>query len=631
MQPEVGFPTFLFVKLREIVSIGTYRICYNEGVYLLSERLPAMNLKKSKRKDGRTYLSIVHPYRDGRRVRTKTIRSLGYLDELEKEYADPIAHFEKVKDELEEQRRASDSPVTITIHPLQKIKAGEVLRKNLGFAALSRIYHDLSIDAFLNARQTKRRLDFSLSSVMKLLVVGRVLDPASKKATWEGRKGYFERFDFSLNDTYRSLPLFAHYKKQLVKHLHEQVKELYGRTDELAYYDVTNFHSEIDANDPDIIDEKTGEMITEGLRKKGVAKNHVPDPLISMGLLMDTNALPITYSINPGNTNDCVTLIPVLDEVKKDFGIKRIVVVADKAMNTSDNIAALLAKKDGYVFSKSIRNATDELQSWALSDVDYSAIGDGFSVKGRIATRKIKVTVEEADKKKGIKKKTKTEEITERQVCVYSEKYDRRAKAARAFAIEKAHSLIATPAKLEAMFDKSAARYVSGIIYDEKTGEILEGKRVFSFNEERLKEEERFDGYYVISTSEVHKKDTEILDMYKGLWKIEQSFRITKTDLESRPFYVSSPEGIEGHFLTCFIALLIMRILEMKTDRKYSTAALINAMKKASGTHTGENWYRFDYRDDALDDLGVVTDIDFTRLNLKTGDIKKIVAATKKR
>ena len=591
-----------------------------------------MYLNKSKRKDGRTYLSIAHKYRNSEgKPATKTIRSLGYLDELEKKYADPIAHFEKVKDELEEERRASESPVTITIHPLQKIKTGEALRKNLGFAALSRIYHELLIDKFLSARQTKRKLEFSLSSVMKLLVFGRVLDPASKKATFEGKEGYFERFDFSLNDTYRSLPLFAHYKKQLVKHLHEKAKELYGRSDELAYYDVTNFHSEIDVNDPDVIDEETGKIITEGLRKKGVAKNHVPDPLVSMGLLMDTNALPITYSINPGNKNDCVTLIPTLDEVKHDFGIKRIVVVADKAMNTSDNIAALLAKGDGYVFSKSIRNATGELQKWALSDADYSAIGDGFFVKGRIATRTIKVTIEEADKKKGTKKKTRAKEITERQVCVYSEKYDTRAKAARASALEKARALIACPAKLEAMFDKSAARYVSGIIYDEDTGEILEGKRVLSFNEERLKEEERFDGYYVISTSEMHRKDTEILDMYKGLWKIEQSFRITKTDLESRPSYVSTPESIEAHFLTCFIALLIMRILEMKTCRKYSTASLINAMKKASGTHIGENWYRFDYRDEVLDDLGTVTGIDFTRLNLKTGDIRKIVAATKKR
>jgi len=590
-----------------------------------------MNLKRSPRKNGRVYLSIVHPYRDGKRVRTKTIMSLGYLDELEKTYDDPIAHFEKIKDELEEARCLKESPVSITFYPMQKIKKGETLRKNLGFAALSAVYHELSIDRFYNARQTKRALEYSLSSVMKLLVFSRVLHPASKKATWKKKEGYFERFDFSLNDTYRSLPIFAHYKDQLVKYLHEQVKLNYGRADELAYYDVTNFHFEINSNDCDTIDEKSGKILSEGLRKKGVAKNHVPDPLVSMGLLMDTNALPITYSINPGNTNDCVTLIPVLSEVKKDFAIKRIVVVADKTMNTSDNIAALLAKGDGYVFSKSIRNATEELQSWALSKEDYSTLGEGFSVKGRIATRKIQITVEEGDKKTGKKKKIKTQEITERQVCVYSEKYDRRAKASRQPAIEKAKGLIAHPAKLDAMLDRSAARYISGIIYDPDTGEVLEGKRVLSFDEARLVEEERFDGYYVISTSEMHRSDKEILDMYKGLWKIEQSFRVTKSDLEARPSYVSSPEGIEAHFLTCFVALLIVRILEMKTGHKYSAASLIDAMRRASGTHIGENWYRFDYRDDVLDDLGIATGIDFTRLNLKTGDIKRMVAATKKR
>jgi hypothetical protein len=596
----------------------------------MSGRMP-MNLKRSPRKNGRVYLSIVHPYRDGKRVRTKTIMSLGYLDELEKDYDDPIAHFEKVKDELEEQRLSLESPVNITLYPMQRIKKGEALRRNLGFAALSCIYHELKIDRFLNARQTKRSLEYSLSSVMKLLVFARVLFPASKKATWEGKEGYFERFDFSLNDTYRSLPVFAHYKDQLVRHLHEQVKGNYGRTDELAYYDVTNFHFEIDRNDPDVIDEVSGKVITEGLRKKGVAKNHTPDPLVSMGLLMDTNALPITYSINPGNTNDCVTLIPVLSEVKKDFSLRRIVVVADKAMNTADNIAALLAKGDGYVFSKSIRNATEDLQGWALSDEGHSALGEGFSVKGRIASRKIHITVEEADKKTGKRKRTRATEITERQVCVYSEKYGRRAKASRQPALEKARSIIAHPARLDAMLDRSAARYINGIIYDPDTGEALKGRRILRFDEARLQEEERFDGYYVISTSEMHRSDAEILDMYKGLWRIEQSFRIAKQDLESRPSYVSSPEGIEAHFLTCFVALLIMRILEMKTAHRYSTAALIEAMRKASGTHVGENWYRFDYRSDVLDDLGAAVGIDFTRLNLKTGDVRKMVAATKKR
>lgn len=576
-----------------------------------------MYLHKSKRKDGRIYLSIVHGYRDQGKHRTKTIRSLGYLDELEKQYDDPVSHFEKVKDELDQERQASENPVQITLHPKQKIKSGEALRKNFGFCALSAIYHELGIDSFLENRQTKRRLEYSLNSVMKLLVFGRVVKPASKLATWEDKESYFDRFDFSLDDTYRALPIFAGYRDQLTLHLHNKVKANYGRKDELAYYDVTNYYFEIDEADD--------------LRKKGVSKEHRPDPIVSMGLLMDSNSLPITYKLSPGNTNDCETLIPVLTEVKKSFSMKRIVVVGDKAMNCSDNICALVAREDGYVFSKSVRGGSEELKEWACDGRGYKQVGEDAYVKSRIEVRTLAVTVEAADKKAGKKKKTKRVKVTEKQVCVYSGKYDRRAKAKRQPAIDKAKALIGKPSKLDSMLDKSAARYIEGVSYDQETGEVIEATaRVLGLNETRIAEEERLDGYYVISTSEVDKSDSEILDVYKGLWKIEESFKVTKADLGARPVYLSNRDCIEAHFLICFISLLIVRILEMKTSNRHPAPTLINSIRKACGTHIGENWYRFDFYDDALDDIGKALDIDFTKLNLRTGDIRKIVASSKK-
>jgi transposase len=588
-----------------------------------------MNLKKSKRKDGRIYLSIDYNYRENGTVHTKTVRSLGYLDELEKIYDDPIAHFTAVKDDMEAERQRQDGPATVTIHPKERIKAGESLRKNLGFAALSAIYHELGIDAFLANRQTKRKLGYSLNSVMKLLVYSRILSPASKLSTWRNKDAYFERFDFTDDDVYRSLPVFAHYKDQLLKHLHEKVCGLYGRKDELCYYDVTNYYFEIDRCDADTVGDGTGD-IEYGMRKKGVSKEHRPDPIVQMGLLMDDNALPITYKLHPGNTNDCITLIPSLKDVKRKFGIGRLVVVADKAMNSSDNIAALLGKGDGYVFSKSIRGATDELQRWALSCDGFKEVDTGTRMKSRIATRKINVTMKDGDKAKGTKARKKAIEITEKQVCVYSALYDARAKAARQDAIEKARQIVAHPGRLEYMLEGSAARYIDGVTYDKDTGEVIDTAKTLRFNEEKLKAEERFDGYYVISTSEVSRSDSEIRHMYKGLWRIEQSFKITKSELVSRPVFVHNAESIEAHFLTCFIALLIMRILEMKTNGLYTTKAMIDAMASYSGTHIGENWYRFDYRSSILDDIGKATSIDFSLLNRRTGDIRKLVGASKR-
>jgi len=307
--------------------------------------------------------------------------------------------------------------------------------------------------------------------------------------------------------------------------------------------------------------------------------------------------------------------------------------VADKGINTSDNIAALVAKGDGYVFSKSVRGATGEMKGWVMDGSGYKAFdggGDGaFMIKSRIAVREINVTVKEADKAKGVKKRTKKEKVTERQVAFWSEKYDRRAKAERAEAVAKARAMAASPSKLKSMLEHTAAKYIKGLKVDEN-GEIIECADVLLFDEERLAAEEALDGYYVISTSEAERADREILDIYRGLWRIEDTFRVTKSDLEARPVYVWTREHIEAHFLICFIALLIIRILQMKTGWKHSAARISDTLAAASGTHEGDNWWLFDHRDDVIDDIGAALGIDFSRERLTAGAARSLVAKTKK-
>ncbi|MDR1185751.1 MAG: IS1634 family transposase, partial [Coriobacteriales bacterium] len=427
-----------------------------------------------------------------------------------------------------------------------------------------------------------------------------------------------EHFSLSKDDIYAALSFVASEKDAILAKLDGHMRRRYNRCGGTSYYDVTNYYFEIDAEDE--------------LRRRGVSKEHRPDPIVQMGLLIDAEGFPITYNLHPGNTHDAATLISDLVRIKRDFSDKRIVVVGDKGINCSDNIFVLLAKGDGYVFSSSVRGGTEELKAWATSlegFSEYKTQEEGFKCKSRIATRKIKVTTEEANKALKRKRKTKTTEITERQVAFYSPKYARRAKCERERAILKARKMMENPSRLEAMFDKSAARYVKGIVYDE-AGEILEAKTALFFDEERLAEEEALDGYYVISTSEFEATDSWVIDTYRGLWRIEETFRVEKSLLSARPVYLSRAERIEAHFLICFIALLVMRILEHRTKHAHTMNALIKTLRAANGTHLGDNWWIFDHRDAALDAIGDVLGIDLTRQVLSEGDVREMSGAVKR-
>lgn len=280
--------------------------------------------------------------------------------------------------------------------------------------------------------------------------------------------------------------------------LNDHIKENYGRDASLIYYDVTNYYFETDEQ-------------TDFLRK-GVSKEHRPNPIVQMGLFMDNQGIPITYELFPGNTNDCLTYRPNFGRIKKQFNLGRVISSADKGMTTS----------------------------------------------------------------------------------------------------------------------YGAAKYVKKIDYDKETGEILTASSVLDIDEDKIREEESLDGYYMLLTSKMETSDDEIIDMYRGLLKIEESFKVTKSELEAKPVYVWTRAHIEAHFLTCFVALIIARILENKMERKYSIGTILESLSKAECSLIQQNYYLFDYYDEVLKDIGRVTDIDFRKRIRTLGEIKKVLAKTKK-
>ena len=562
-----------------------------------------MYLKKTPNQNGRIRLSIVDTYYDKAKKcsRQKTIESIGWMDELEKQYDDPIAHFQKRVEQLKAEKAARQAPIHFTFYDSDRLCIGDDLRKNFGYAALSQIYHELGLHTFLTNRQRHSKEQYDANTIMKMLVYSRLLFPASKKSSYDDREHFFEKTDYSLDDVYRCLSFLDKHKENLQVWLNDRIKANYGRDTSLIYYDVTNYYFETDEQ-------------TDFLRK-GVSKEHRPNPIVQMGLFMDNQGIPITYEFFPGNTNDCLTYRPNFGRIKKQFDLGRVISVADKGMTTGDNIWYTIntPTHDGYVFSMSIRGAEKSIKDYVLEQEGYEWLGTEYKRKSRKSPRTIQVSSVSGKK---IKK-----QVDEKQVVFWSEKYAKRAKAEREAALTKARDLAKNPGNYTRATSYGAAKYVKKIDYDKETGEILTASSVLDIDEDKIQEEEALDGYYMLLTSEMETSDDEIIDMYRGLWKIEESFKVTKSELESRPVYVWTKEHIEAHFLTCFVALTIARILENKLEQKYSIGTILESLSKAECSLIQQNYYLFDYYDEILKDIGRVTDIDFGKRIRTLGEI----------
>lgn len=586
-----------------------------------------MFLKKSI-SNGRVFLSLVQGYRVDGKVKHKTIEKIGYLDDLQKVYDDPVAYFTAV---AKERNLATTAERKIEVAADQRLADNSSSRRNLGYAIPKRIYSLLGINSFLQNKQKHLNIDYNLNSIFSLLVFNRFLFPSSKKKAFDNRDFFFESYDFSLDDLYRSLDHFARYSEPLQKHLHEKVCEFIGRDGKLGYYDVTNYYFEIPYNDEDQYDDK-GVMVKKGFRKKGPSKEHRPDPIVQMGLLMDSNGIPMAFNTFSGGESEKTSLLPIIRRVKKDYGLQRIITVADRGLNTSDNTAFLAGTNDddsrghdGYVYGQSVLSADKEFKAWVLNPDGYihtkEINKDGeeviFTHKSRIYAKTIQL-----ENRQG--KRTLKMTIYQKQMVYYSSKYAQRQKKTRELVLAKAKDLISNPGKYTQATSIGAAGYIKNIKFVKETGEIPDGLELL-LNLEKIAQEEKYDGYYSIVTSEKNLSDVEIRNIYRGLWEIEESFKIIKTEFRARPIYLRLEEHINAHFLICFVSLLLLRVLEYKLGKKYPVNQIRRSLKRYSCSHLDQNYHLFDYRDELLQAMERVFELDLGNKIMTTAEIKKIL------
>ncbi|HFI0240453.1 IS1634 family transposase [Streptococcus suis] len=560
-------------------------------------------IKTTTNKEGRTHVYLVEGYRKDGKVKQRILKKYGLLDELEKD--DP-AILERLKQEAKQGILTDKKTLTVDYDLLAPMYEPD---KSYGWMVLDGLFEELELSHFLKSRPHKA--DYDLVQVLKLLVFQRILHPNSKLATYASQGDLFGDWSVSRNAIYRSLDLLNSLKEDLQLHLHKEVSRRTKREARLVFYDVTNYYFETDIPDNEEVSEN-GTILKEGLRRRGPSKEHRPKPIVQLGLFMDTNGIPISYKLFRGNQTDPVTYLPAVEEVKKQFGIERIVVVADKAMNSQNNVSAMEKQGDGWLFSqkhRGKRGAPKDIQEKILEESGWQFNQEiTFAKKSYIREREL-----------GTKKDSPT--VREKVLMTWSKKYEDRERIRREGALDYANKL--TDAELFRQTSKKGGKKYLELSYlDKETGEVKPFSPLIRINQEQVEFDAQFDGVHVLVTSEIEMSDEAMLASYKELSKIEDCFRVTKMELESRPVYVWTEEHIQAHFLTCFIALVHLRLLQHQIDWKMSPERITSALNSAKATRLRDDYYRLQENSD-MQELNKLLGFDWTNGIVKFEMLKK--------
>ena len=500
-------------------------------------------LKKSNYKKG-TYLQIYESFYDPERKggAHRSYKALGYVHELQANgIDDPIAFYkEEVLKLNQELKAAKDAKKVRQI-------SDDSPEKLIGYFPMKNINDKLSVKKYIDLMQTATDFRFSVFDLISALVYARLVHPCSKSKTYdEVIPKLFDSYEFSLNQLYDGLEYIGCEYEKIIEIYNHQIKQMYRFDTSHTYFDCTNFYFEIDKEDH--------------FRKKGPSKENRKEPIVGLGLLLDANQIPVGMKLFPGNQSEKPVIRNIIDDLKKRSALSgRTIQIADKGINCAENIFHALKNGDGYIFSKSVKQLPEIEKTWVLLPNDYR---DVKNVGGEVMYR-IKECVDEfqykfKDSDTGLEKKFR---ITEKRIVTYNPKLAKKQIYEINKEVEKARLLKASQAKKSEYGD--SAKYVVFTAADKK-GNETDGKIKVSMNEELIKKSLELAGYNLLVTSEISMSDKDVYNAYHNLWRIEESFRIMKSQLDARPVYLQKKDTIIGHFLICYLAVLLTRLLQFK-------------------------------------------------------------------
>ena len=563
-------------------------------------------LKKTNNKKG-TYLQIYESYYDPERKggAHRSYKPIGYVHQLQAEgIDDPIAFY---KDEVQKLNQE-----------LKKKKQDEKARqiseespeKLLGYFPLKNLCDSLRCKNYIDLMQTATGFRFNIFDMMSALVYARVVHPCSKLKTYiEVIPKLFEKYDFSLDQLYSGLGYIGSEYEKIIEIFNHQVALKYPFDTSHSYFDCTNFYFEIDRGDD--------------FRLKGPSKENKKEPIVGMGLLLDANQIPIGMKMYPGNESEKPVIRDIIDDLKQRNHISgRTIQVADKGLNCFENILHALKAGDGYIFSKSVKMLPETEKIWVLLENDYV---DVKNKKGEVLYR-IKDCVDDFNynytDKDGHRKALK---LTEKRVVTFNPKLAEKQKLEINRQVEKAKKLRACEAKKSEYGDSS--KYVTFISTDKK-GEKTTGKVKVEINEKAIENAKKLAGYNMIVTSEIRMTASEIYAAYHNLWRIEESFRIMKSQLDARPVFMQKQETITGHFLICYLSVLLTRLFQIHVlKNEYGTEEIFDFIRDFRVVKISDRKYINLTRSSSfIKDLTAQTNLPLTSYFLGNEDINKMLS-----
>ena len=560
-----------------------------------------LSLVKSK---NTTQFYIIQSYRDENGKNTsKIIEKLGNEQEVIKKAngEDPIVwakkYIEKKNKEAKENKATYYEKLVegITLDDKQKIF-------NIGYLFLKNIYYKLGLNDICKDISNRYRIKYDLNAILSNLIYTRIIEPSSKLSSFEASKKFLEQPNYELHDIYRALEIISKETDFIEAEVYKNSLNVVNRNTEILYYDCTNYFFEIEQ--------------AEGLKQYGLSKENRPNPIVQMGLFMDGNGFPLAFNINSGNTNEQTTLKPLEKQIMKDFEVSKFVVCTDAGLASTDNRKFNTVQERSYIVTQSLKKIKRHLKEWALSPEGWHTLNSDK-----------KINLNDIDQEKNYeeiyyKERWINEDgLEQRLIISYSPKYAAYQKSIRDRQIERAQNLINSPSKLSKKRQDDPKRFItaSSITND---GEIAI-KRVLSLNTSAIEKEAQYDGFYAVCTT-LEDDISEIIKVNKRRWEIEESFRILKTDFKARPVYLKRDDRIKAHFTTCFLSLLIYRILENKLENKYSTKNIINTLQEMNSLKiTGCGYKQIYQNTDITRDLSKSFNIDINQDFISLKNMKK--------
>lgn len=609
----------------------------------------SMKLYYDKRLKDPTYY-IQQGFRNGKKTTTKNIKRLGKHSELLLITDNPLEYAKNEVKKMNEEYRSGRSEFIVTMDFNERIPSTDSLYSNstslnIGYLYLKDIYAKLNLSDFFKSVSSDRKITYDCNKICQFLTYARILDPASKYGTYDKLDTYYEKPQVEYQHMIRFLDILDRNSDQYLKHLFDNSENIVKRDTSVMYYDCTNYFFETEKPDEEIVDEVTGEIIL-GLRQFGISKENKTSPIVEMGLIMDSRGIPISMCIHPGNTNEQLTAVPLEKEVIKMTGNKKFIYCADAGLGSYNIRKFNDMGGRAYIVTQSVKKLGQEIKDIVFNDSNYRLLSNddaitlkemrtfnkkdanNLSLYNDFAYKVIPANTamdtglyEEKVYKNGRTKKVKAKGTLHQYIIVtFSRKMMEYQRTIRERQLERAKKLLRLkdPEKIK-KGPNDIRRFLKNTSSDTAN---------YVLDMDKIHEEEKYDGFYAVATN-LDDSAKDILAVAQNRYKIEDCFRIMKTNFDARPVFLRKPERIRAHFLICYTALLIYRLMECKLDDNLThvtTSNLIKTLRNMNVVNMDDMYYKSIYSgSQALDVLERCFELQLNRKYYRPSDLNKIV------